>query len=450
MRALYKSYDGYLYQISRASDLQTINIGVTSRGGYADSAAQDKFCAATTCVIATIFDQSPQRNDLVVEAGDHGASATALPVWVGGHKVYGLKVTPGVGYRHTHAAGVATNGQPESMYMVAGGPVNSGCCFDYGNTENTQTDTGAGHMDALNYSAGAGGLWYTGGGPGPWVMADMENGVFAGPNHSGTVPFNPKNTGNASPVVTGLLKNDGQKNWALKGGNAASGNLTTWYDGPLPSGWAPMHQEGSIVLGTGGDNSHADIGSFYEGVMTAALTSDASDNAVQANIVSNYQETGRGNVSVGADGTVIGVTPDGRVFRYTGTDPQARTEIPGKLLTRAAVQSANDIWGRAPDGTIWRYTGGGWAQIAGNGIDIAAGSDGTVWRTDATGTYKWTGQTSTTDPAVNWALVPGSSLNGIARLVERAANQQPTCGASPMEPSSGTMTAPAGPKSPVA
>ena len=46
-----------------------------------------------------------------------------------------------------------------------------------------------------------------------------------------------------------------------------------------------MHQEGAIVLGTGGDNSNASIGSFFEGVMTSGFPTDAADNAVQANIV---------------------------------------------------------------------------------------------------------------------------------------------------------------------
>ena len=46
-----------------------------------------------------------------------------------------------------------------------------------------------------------------------------------------------------------------------------------------------MKQEGAIVLGTGGDNSQADIGSFFEGVMTAGFPSAAADAAVQASIV---------------------------------------------------------------------------------------------------------------------------------------------------------------------
>ncbi|MEY9862585.1 hypothetical protein ABH935_008233 [Catenulispora sp. GAS73] len=47
-----------------------------------------------------------------------------------------------------------------------------------------------------------------------------------------------------------------------------------------------MHQEGGIILGIGGDNSDYDVGTFFEGVMTAGYPSDAADNAVQANIAS--------------------------------------------------------------------------------------------------------------------------------------------------------------------
>src|ERR1700691_5140348 len=46
-RALYRNYDGPLYQLTRASDGATTEIGVTSPGGFADAAAQNKFCAGT-------------------------------------------------------------------------------------------------------------------------------------------------------------------------------------------------------------------------------------------------------------------------------------------------------------------------------------------------------------------------------------------------------------------
>jgi hypothetical protein len=85
-----------------------------------------------------------------------------------------------------------------------------------------------------------------------------------------------------------MLKNNGTSTYAIKDGNAQSGGLATRYNGALPnlSGYRPMHLEGAIVLGTGGDNSDGSVGSFYEGVMTAGYPTDAAENAVQANIVS--------------------------------------------------------------------------------------------------------------------------------------------------------------------
>jgi hypothetical protein len=119
-------------------------------------------------------------------------------------------------------------------------------------------------------------------GTGPWVEADMENGLFSGGNGSDT-----GNKGNDSPFVTAMLKNNGTTTYALKDGNADSGGLTTEYDGPLPGigGYTPMHQEGSVLLGTGGDDSNGSDGSFFEGVITAGYPSTATDDAVQANIV---------------------------------------------------------------------------------------------------------------------------------------------------------------------
>ena len=48
-RALFASYNGPLYQVRRASDGQTLNIGLLSVGGSANGAAQQTFCAGTTC-----------------------------------------------------------------------------------------------------------------------------------------------------------------------------------------------------------------------------------------------------------------------------------------------------------------------------------------------------------------------------------------------------------------
>ena len=300
VRALYAAYNGPLYQVKRASDGTTTNIGTLAAGGYANAAAQNTFCAGTTCTITEIYDQSPEHNNLTIEGpGQHGgqdvgANAAALPVTVGGHSVYGVYVSAGVGYRDDSTTGVATGGQPQGAYMVVSGThFNNQCCFDYGNAETNNSANGDGHMDAINFSSEC---WFAPcSGSGPWVQADMENGLFAGANGSDT-----NNHGNSGAFVTALVKNNGQTTYAIKGGNAQSGGLTTWYSGALPSGYAPMHQEGAILLGTGGDNSNGSVGSFFEGVMTSGYPTDAADNAVQANVVSvGYGGPGGGGGSTG-------------------------------------------------------------------------------------------------------------------------------------------------------
>ena len=68
-RALYAAYNGPLYQVRRASDNATTNIGPLSAGGVANAAAQDSFCAGTTCVITEIYDQSGHGNNLTEAPG---------------------------------------------------------------------------------------------------------------------------------------------------------------------------------------------------------------------------------------------------------------------------------------------------------------------------------------------------------------------------------------------
>jgi hypothetical protein len=304
-RALFAAYNGNLYQVRRASDNATRNIGLLAAGDYANASAQDSFCANTSCVITIIYDQTSRHNDLFIEpagtAGpaNSGVPADALPVTAGGHPVYGASFSGRMGYRHTAASGVAVNGQPEGMYMVTSGThFNNLCCFDYGNVEVPIADTGNGHMDAIYFGTLC---WFPPcNGAGPWVMADLENGLFQ--SNTG-VSQNTSNTGNRNPFVTATLKNNGQNFFAFKDGNAQTGGLNTRYSGALPTfrpGYSPMHQEGSIVLGTGGDNSNGSIGSFFEGVMTAGLPSDAAENSVQANIIS----VGYGGPSPVAAGTL--------------------------------------------------------------------------------------------------------------------------------------------------
>ncbi len=176
VRALYSGYEGPLYQVRRVSDGATTDVGLLATGGYANATEQDGFCAHTTCVITKLYDQSPEHNDLTIEgpggaAGqDAGANAAALPIVAGGHRVFGLYIAGQTGYRDNSTHGVAVNGEPEGMYMVASGThVNSGCCFDFGNAETNTDDNGNGHMEAVNLGTKC----YFGPctGSGPWVEA---------------------------------------------------------------------------------------------------------------------------------------------------------------------------------------------------------------------------------------------------------------------------------------
>jgi hypothetical protein len=135
-------------------------------------------------------------------------------------------------------------------------------------------------MDAINFGTLC---WFQPcSGTGPWVTADLENGLFSGGNGS-----DPGNTGNSSSLVTAMLKNNGTTTYAIKDANAQSGALKTEYSGPLPDigGYTPMHQEGSVLLGTGGDDSNGSAGDFFEGVIAAGYPSGSTDAAVPANVV---------------------------------------------------------------------------------------------------------------------------------------------------------------------
>jgi hypothetical protein len=295
VRALYGTYNGNLYQVRRSSDNTTRNIAVLSAGGGANAATQDSFCAGTTCVITVVFDQSGRGNDLWYQGSSvvpgstqsRPATATSESLTIGGNKAYSLYINPGNSYwRDGHLTGVPTGSAPEGMYMVTSGThVNNGCCFDYGNSETTRAADAAGAMDAINFSTQC---WFGGcSGTGPWVQADLEWGLYPG----GSQTWNPNQRAFTSKFVTATLKNNGTTRFAIKGSNAQSGSLFTLWDGALPPGYSPMKKQGAIILGSGGDcckpggGANLSAGTFYEGAMVTGYPSDATENAVQANIV---------------------------------------------------------------------------------------------------------------------------------------------------------------------
>ena len=132
-------------------------------------------------------------------------------------------------------------------------------------------------------------IWGKGAANGPWVMGDLENGLWAGDSS----PYLPNMPITTWKYVTAMVKGDtaGKNHWTIKEADATSGGFITpfTFDGQRPSArYNPMRKEGAIGLGTGGDNSNAAQGNWFEGVMTAAYASNTADDAVQASVVSVY------------------------------------------------------------------------------------------------------------------------------------------------------------------
>jgi hypothetical protein len=308
VRALYSDYAGVLYTVRRASDNTTAPVGVLSPGGYANSSAQDAFCAGTSCQIFHIIDQSAYGNNMAPAPPggtgrhlDSGVNASALPVRLpSGQRAYGALFLSGLnqGYRLDLTNSVAVGNEAETIYMVSSGLpqyVDNHCCFEcvragarararalgaahaslsdppppqhtraqcsFGNAESNNLDTGEGSMEAVyigTYNASGKG-WCGGEGAGPWVMADLESGIWACADRPGT---NPKALPQTSTFVTGMVKGYGDVapygRWVIKAGDAAQGPLATTFDGPRPAQapkrapYYPMRLTGSIILGIGG------------------------------------------------------------------------------------------------------------------------------------------------------------------------------------------------------
>ena len=188
-----------------------------------------------------------------------------------------------MGYRNDKTTGIATGDDAETVYMVVNGKhYNGGCCFDYGNAETDNNDDGAGTMEAVYFGNAKGGLNHGGAGKGPWIMADMENALWGADKVvSNEKPITPQ-------FVTAMIKGYSGKapgHWAIKGGDSQQGGLQTYWDGKRAPRYAPMKKQGAIILGIGGDNSDRAIGTFFEGCMTKGVATDATDAAIQANIV---------------------------------------------------------------------------------------------------------------------------------------------------------------------
>ncbi|HET9141937.1 arabinofuranosidase catalytic domain-containing protein [Actinophytocola sp.] len=388
-RALFGAYSGRLYQVRRASDNTTRDIGTLVAGGVANAAAQDSFCAGTTCLITIIYDQTTRGNHLTqappgdfrgpAPGGfDNLANATAAPTILNGQRAYGVFVAPGTGYRNNTATGTATGDQPEGMYAIFDGThFNAGCCFDYGNAERNSRNNGNGTMEAIYF--GNIRVWGTGTGNGPWIMADLENGLYSGVNFG----FNANDPTINHRYTTAIIKGE-PNHWAIRGGNAQSGGLSTFYNGARPNvaGYNPMRKEGAILLGIGGDNSNSSAGTFYEGVMTSGFPSDATENAVQANIVAAGYGVGGGGGATTGPLRAVGAgkcldDPNGTATQ--GTQQQIFT------CNGLAAQT----WTRTSSNQLTITTGGATLCLDASGRGTANGTPVIIWSCNGQNNQQW-------------------------------------------------------------
>ena len=300
IRVLSSKYTGPLYQVrSGSSAMNTGSGGMTKDimavDGYADTATQDTFCSGMTCTISVLYDQSGNKNDLkAAPAGlTNGGSYAAMPdfessatkgmLMVNGHKVYSLYMNTREGYRtplNVKATGVPMGNTAQGIYELADGTHSgSACCWDFGSVSPDPTKYVT--MNTLFFGTAT--FWDKGTGSGPWFMGDFEGGVWAGGSASGTGNTNNSNPSLKVQFALGILHTPVGK-YALRMADIkTASDLTTAYDGNIPSGktWG---NAGGIVLGVGGDNSNNSYGTFYEGAVVNGSPSNATDLAVMQNI----------------------------------------------------------------------------------------------------------------------------------------------------------------------
>jgi hypothetical protein len=286
VRLLLSTYTGPLYQVRRTSDSATMDIYPLTGGTVANAAVQDSFLDTGAGTISKLYDQSGKGNDLIKAPGgsqvptpDNECNAKGRSLYVSGHNAYALYMLSQDGYRNDTTSGMPTGNQAQGIYEVVDGQrYGTGCCWDFGNAETNNNAGPTGIMNAIFFGIG---IWGKGAGSGPWFMADMEAGVWAGGNGASSIPNN-NNPSVNWPYAIGIVKSN-VTNYAIRVGNAQSGNLITAYDGAAPTTWK---MGGAIILGIGGDNSNSSYGTFFEGAITAGRPTNATDSLVLRNVQS--------------------------------------------------------------------------------------------------------------------------------------------------------------------
>src|SRR3954464_959048 len=210
-------------------------------------------------------------------------------------------------------------------------------------------------------------------------MADLENGLFSGVN----TRYNAGDPTVTHRFLTAIIKG-APNHWAIRAGNAQTGGLSTYYDGARPNatGYNPMKKEGAIILGIGGDNSIGAAGTFYEGVMTSGYPTDATENAVQANITAAGYGTGGGSTTTGP----LHAVGAGKCLDV----PNSTTTLGTQLQIHPCNGQANQTWTRSTSNQLTVTLGGTTLCMDANGQGTSNGTKVVTYSCNGQANQQWT------------------------------------------------------------
>lgn len=268
-RRLLATYTGPLFQLTRASDGATANIGAPT-SAY-DAGAVQSFCAGTDCYFSTIYDQTGNGNNLTqpnvaLMAPWMLHPLTGLPVvWTSGNSAFYQNLTS--------TSKIPTGAAAATTFYVRGTDIYSSCCGDYGRVETNPATPADGATDALAYGNTGGSLAWGAdlGGTIPSVQAVNLSQIALLMD-----TFSP-----AAGVFTARLFNE--LNYVLRAGAYVPGETF------MPSVSPPVVQAG-ISLGESGSGATA-ASEFFEGAVVSGTATDATNAQLAANVAQFYAHT---------------------------------------------------------------------------------------------------------------------------------------------------------------
>jgi len=333
-RRMFAAYTGNLFQVERASDNTTLNVGSSSATGQVNTAPIASFCSGTSCYFSEIYDQTANAANLTSSATTASMALyqtspyNGLPIL----QTTAPATTTAVNYSTPSATATTTyyrnlsgsagipSGTPTngiSAYYVRTNYALVGTEGDFGDMDSTVANSGVGHRFAIGYSSADGVATNT---TGAYYCLDLENVASTAYSlncgASGTAPTIDLATATSLPspptfTLIGKYTYNAtlaSSSIAIEMADATQGGLSTLYSAAPAQ--AP-NLGGGVSLGEGADGKIA-YTSFQEGaIIPSTITADAS---LQANIAAfygqpalttyatnnNYQ--GPGDIALGASG----------------------------------------------------------------------------------------------------------------------------------------------------